>query len=99
MFETVHSEIHVDVPSSVESQLATFRRLAKGRIAATEIERAVDRARSVAHEFARNARNSDSASSKFEGARELSGEGWSIVVSFSTASGGVWSRMKRALVG
>ncbi|WP_420244208.1 hypothetical protein [Roseiterribacter gracilis] len=87
----------MDVPSSVESQLAVFRQLAKGRISATDIERAVDRARSVAHEFARNARNLDSG--KFEAVRELTGEGWSITVSFSSASGGVWSRMKRALVG
>ena len=99
MTEIVRGEIHVDAPSGVEAQIATFRRLAKGRITATEIERAADRARSVAHEFARHARNLDSSPSKFEAARELTGEGWSILVSFSSAPNGVWSRMKRALVG
>jgi hypothetical protein len=99
MFETIRIEIYVDEPSSVEAQLANFRRLAKGQVPAIEIERAVDRARSVAHEFARLARNLDSPSAKSEPARELNGDGWSIVITFTPAPVGVWSRMKRALVG
>ncbi|MDB5365595.1 MAG: hypothetical protein JWM77_1522 [Rhodospirillales bacterium] len=98
MFEIVRSQIHVDAPSGIEAQILEFRRLAKGRIAPAEVERAVDRARTVAQEFARHARNYESAS-RVEEARELTGEGWSIVVSLSTAPTGLWSRMKRALVG
>lgn len=98
MLETVRSEIHVDAPSGIEAQILEFRRLAKGRIAPAEVERAVDRARTVAQEFARHARNFE-PSSRLEEARELTGDGWTIVVTLSAAPTGLWSRMKRALVG